>query len=435
VNDAISTWQKKKNENLSESNLHYYNLLIKHISSIPNIENFTYIGNKIISNDDTQLSFEIHCRYNKEEELEILFNDVSKTKIEEKQNAEFKYKTLFLSKVAHEFKNPLICIAELINQSLESLPKDTEIIEIRKNLDQARSLSNFLQILIKDLNYFSEGNCGKISEHSLNETNILEVMSFCQSITNSLLQKSNKQDTVKLKINIDKNVPKKILTDEWRLKQILINLLSNSVKFTLFGEIQLFLYLENLDNVKYVKFLISDTGVGIKPDNFCRLFKPFNKDLNSNSKYNEFGSGLGLSLCKEISEKLGPGLKFDSKEGEGSSFWFHIPLLLNTNTPEVDLHMTEKCDEVSILLIDDNSHLSKFENDNNNNNSSDDNLCKYSINGSNTAKTIVYDKPFLRPNIWNYIININEFNLNCLNENNLSVDNLMSIRSNGSSVK
>jgi signal transduction histidine kinase len=406
---------------------------VKNISIIPNIENFTYIGNKIISHEDSQLSYEIHCRFNKEEEeLEILFNDVSKTKNEEKHNAEFKYKTLFLSKVAHEFKNPLICIAELINQSMECLPEKTELIEVRENLEQARSLSDFLQILIKDLNYFSETNCGKITDHTLNETNIEEVMKFCENITNSLLKKSNKQDTVKLKVIIDKNVPKKILTDEWRLKQILINLLSNSVKFTIFGEIRLFICIENFDNLNYVKYLISDTGVGIRPDNFCKLFQPFNKDLNGNSKINEFGSGLGLSLCKDISEKLGPGLKFDSKEGEGSSFWFHTPLSSYTNNYEVDLQLTENKDELTLLLIEDKNYLTKF---NFENKSCDGNFYNYSIKRSNTPNTIVYDQPLQRPINSFCTQNTNEFSLSSQIENNMCKDNLMFIPSNESSVK
>jgi signal transduction histidine kinase len=289
------------------------------------------------------MSFEIHCRYissNQEGEINILLNDVSRIKLKEKQNAEFKYKTLFLSKVAHEFKNPLICISELINQSYESLPKKmSEEIDISKNLKQVKNLSNFLLILIKDLNYFSESLTGKLTVFEKNETDLLDLVCFSKHITKTLLQKSNKLVSVDIVINFDPQVPDKIVTDEWRLKQILINLLSNSVKFTLFGKIVLDISMEEIDNKSCIKFLVHDTGVGIKSENFESLFKPFQKDQYN--KNNEMGSGLGLSICKEIASILGMGMNFQSKEGEGSTFWFHIPIVIkpiasknNTLTPK-----------------------------------------------------------------------------------------------------
>ncbi len=101
-------------------NENFLNIFVKHISNFPENNNFILIGYKTIEIEETEINFEIYCRYKKtdeENELEILFNDITRIKMNEKQNAEFKYKSLFLSKVAHEFKNPLICITELINQS------------------------------------------------------------------------------------------------------------------------------------------------------------------------------------------------------------------------------------------------------------------------------------------------------------------------------
>jgi two-component sensor histidine kinase len=110
------------------------------------------------------MNFEIHCRYNSsnpEAELEILYNDVTRTKTNEKHKAEYKYKTLFLSKVAHEFKNPLICISELIDQSIENLPMEVMVKNnISSNLKQIKALSSNLHILIKDLNFYSQSSLG-----------------------------------------------------------------------------------------------------------------------------------------------------------------------------------------------------------------------------------------------------------------------------------
>src|SRR5690606_13375170 len=88
----------------------------KCLSKVSGTDNFIFIGDAAIEVEDCEFSFEIFCRSNSKgdsSELDLLFNDVTRSKLIEKQNAEFQYKTLFLSKVAHEFKNPLICISEL----------------------------------------------------------------------------------------------------------------------------------------------------------------------------------------------------------------------------------------------------------------------------------------------------------------------------------
>lgn len=225
------------------------NNLIKSFSKISSIENFIYIGDISYIIDENEIYYEVLCRHNfsdAEGSLEILFNDVTRVRQREKQNAEFKYKSLFLSKVAHEFKNPLICITELINQSCEILPRKAKRNQkIMSNLEQTKSLSNFMQILIKDLNYFSESQIGKTIEYTYKETDLFELLDFCDKIKNTLLLKSNKKEKIEFMIKRCENIPDKITTDESRLKQLLVNLLSNSVKFTLHGQIKLEICIEN----------------------------------------------------------------------------------------------------------------------------------------------------------------------------------------------
>ncbi len=263
----------------------------------------------------------------------------------EKQNAEFKYKTLFLSKVAHEFKNPLICITELIHQLSENLILNNEAI---KTISQIKSMSNFLLVLVKDLNYFSETQIGKNIVFENKEIDLDELLNFCKEITDSLILKSNKANSVKFNIT-KKETPIKFIVDEWRLKQVLLNILSNAVKFTNYGEINLDVILEkNLDTLdkQRIKFCVSDTGVGIKEENFDNLFGPFSKGNNND---NDLGSGLGLSVASEISGKLGEKLQFSSTYGEGSRFWFSIPYSsprilsnFNINIFEPDCENTSK---------------------------------------------------------------------------------------------
>jgi hypothetical protein len=224
--------------------------------------------------------------------------------------------------VAHEFKNPLICISELIDQSIENIPKEVKVKNnIGTNLKQIKALSSYLHILIKDLNFYSQSSLGILTTFVKEETNLFDLIDFCKNITNTLIFKSNKLKAIDLLINIDRDVPQKILTDESRLKQLLINLLSNAVKFTLYGHILLdvSMHKSTLGDPPLIKFMIKDTGVGIKADNFEEL-------INSNKieKNEEEGGSFGLTISREIAQKLGKGLQFKSQYGHGTNFWFFI---------------------------------------------------------------------------------------------------------------
>jgi signal transduction histidine kinase len=321
--------------------------------------NFSPIGEVSFTQGGQELFFELNCRLN-QDHLELLFNDVTRTKLIEKANDELKQKSLFFSKITHEFKNPLICVCELINQTYDMVSEsETENKILFSNLDQIKSLANYLQILIKDFTHFSENQFGEITTFEEQETDLFSVVDFCKKICNSLLIKSNKNENIQCNFNIDKSVPKKIKTDEWRLKQILINLLSNSIKFTLLGKITLDVSLdEQLDFLKSrsnqnnrIKFEVKDTGLGMKEDVFKDLSSPFKKVFCKEiKKQNQLGCGLGLSIANEIASKLGEGLECESKLGEGTTFWFYIP---------IKNELIVKEPEVSLLVIDDQEDDSK----------------------------------------------------------------------------
>jgi two-component system, sensor histidine kinase and response regulator len=244
--------------------------------------------------------------------------------MKEKKNAEYKYKTGLLSKVAHEFKNPLICISELIDQTVENLPKEVNnSSNLSTNLKQIKALCNYLHILMKDFNFYSQSNQGSLTTFNRQETSLVDLIDFCKNITNTLIIKSNKSRAIDLLINVDRDVPSKIITDESRLKQLLVNLLSNAVKFTLYGHILLDVSIQKntLDKIPLIKFMVKDTGVGIKTDKFEKLLK-------ASENYEEKQGGcFGLAISHEIAQKLGRGLQFKSQIGQGSNFWFYIDAL------------------------------------------------------------------------------------------------------------
>jgi anti-sigma regulatory factor (Ser/Thr protein kinase)/CheY-like chemotaxis protein len=237
-----------------------------------------------------------------------------------------KYKTLFLSKIAHEFKNPLLCISELVEQVHDNLMTNKQIIIQNNNseiLKQIKALSNYLIILVKDMDFFSQKNSGTIQKKiEPDKVELNGIVKFCIDIVNALISKSQKQANINFQVIQDIILPTYITTDEIKLKQILINLLSNAVKYTYSGSIILKITLDNI----HLKFQVEDTGKGISENQKDKIFTPFSNEFD---KLNKVSSGLGLSIVKELVELLGSKIEYTSTVGKGSSFWFS--LLLDEN--------------------------------------------------------------------------------------------------------
>lgn len=345
----------------SPDNINYSNILNKFrrkVSKIHGISKFLYIGEKCVqiyeeSGEIFENYYEIFCRCNVGEEnpdnmeLHLMVNDVTRSKYHQKKESEFQYKSLFFSKVAHELKNPLICIAELASQISASqifpdssfemenrenrensnlnkigfFPERKNINKVFKTIGRIKAMSNYLILQVKDLEYFSQSLNNSFISFEKKETNLDEVLELCKEIANSLLKKFNKKSAVEFSIKKSDQIPGVINTDELRLKQILINLISNAIKFTIFGKINLVLNVE--DNK--LKFMVEDTGTGISEEKQKNLFKPFTKESDFN---NVLGCGLGLSVVRDLTNKLGDDIQFKSSSS-GTSFWFFIKL--NTN--------------------------------------------------------------------------------------------------------
>jgi signal transduction histidine kinase/CheY-like chemotaxis protein len=290
---------------------------------------FHYLGSTIFITDNcSKIYFEVFGRRiteGEEDQFEFLFNDVTRVKQQEEANADFKYKTLFLSKVAHEFKNPILCITELVTEIKEDIEsnQDREQVSNRKHLTdilkQIKSISDYLLILIKDLDYFSQKsvkNAKNVLERS--QVNLDEIVEFCNNIVYSLIRKLNKDKDVVFTVDINETVPRYLNSDETKLKQVLVNLLSNSVKYTYKGFISL-----SIDYVnREFKFHIKDTGKGISDIQKRNLFIPFS--IENSSSF--ISAGLGLYIVKEIIELMGSSISYSSKLGAGSEFWFNISI-------------------------------------------------------------------------------------------------------------
>jgi signal transduction histidine kinase len=314
--------------------------ILKNYIKFNPLSDFCHFGQILIDKDnDTESFFEVYLRLpnfinSDEHEIEVLLIDVTHSVVHEKNKSEFKYKSIFFSKVAHEFKNPLICMNEIVTQ-IDNFKETNRISfpeEVQDNLNYLKSMSNFLLVLVKDLDYFSQCQIGKNIQTEVNEVNITELLKFCSEVANCLLKKYNKFGKIQFNIKREADINRSnlyLISDENRLKQILINLISNAIKFTIFGEITL--EVKPLEN-NSLRFSVTDTGSGIKEEKLKNLFLPYQK---GQSKNNENGAGLGLSIVNDLAYSLGSEIKFES-DTNGSKFWFD----LLTSNPEIkDKHI------------------------------------------------------------------------------------------------
>jgi signal transduction histidine kinase len=291
-------------------------------------DGFIFLGTKCfyLDEENETIYYEIFGRCFKSEKsefFEFIFNDVSRSTLINEANIEFKYKSLFLSKVAHEFKNPLLCISELADQvsdliRFENGSVDNTTASIKVTIQQIKAMSDYLIILVKDMDYFSQNNSNKNQFAKLEKdlVKLDDIINFCKDVTNGLLKKFQKENLVNFSVcysNID-NIPKDLFVDEIKLKQILINLLSNSVKYTNNGSI--LLRITGQDGS--LEFTIKDTGNGISDHVKTRLFTPFSAKFGNNT----VSSGLGLTIVKDILELFGSRLDYETAPNQGTTFTF-----------------------------------------------------------------------------------------------------------------
>ena len=260
----------------------------------------------------------------KDRAIEILIYDVTEIKLAEKKMIENKYKQKLLAKIAHEFKTPLITIISLIQnlQEIQNIRDD----RLYSKLNQISNLSNFSVVLVDDLILYVSDLCD--FKTNLKIINLRELMNFSYEILKTLIQcNETKVNSIETLIKIDKNIDKvKILSHDTSLKQIFLNFISNSVKFTKYGFIKM--KAKILKDEDYVEISVKDRGSGIKEQDYFRLFKDkiTKFDLNIEDDYNIKGSGLGLSICNVLVNSLDHKIGYKSNKKEGSKFFIKIKI-------------------------------------------------------------------------------------------------------------
>ena len=264
-----------------------------------------------------------------------------------------KYKRNNSNKVVISSTKILNQITKLDNQSrdidinLENEKHDASANKVNKEKDETlqsisivNSLCNYLLILIEDLNAYVKLNNKEFKNETksiiLQEELLVEILNFCYLIFYTKQKFNPNKQNIRIKLEYITNIENiKIRTNDTKLKQLIINLLSNAYKFTSNGDIVLSAVL-NVDNSKkaFIRVSVRDSGCGLTNEEIASLFQPF-KQISKNQNLNNHGSGLGLTIVKEISEELGYQIKIDSKIDIGTVFYFDIPYnIMNEQIPE-----------------------------------------------------------------------------------------------------
>ncbi len=257
-------------------------------------------------------------------------------------------KSSFLAMMSHEIRTPMNgvvgCASLLEFTSLDDEQKDL--------LKTIQTSAENLMVIINDILDFSKIEAGKIqleeSDFDLRE---------CVEDSLDLFRFEANRKGLELAYEIEEHVPEQVVGDVTRLRQILINLVGNAIKFTEDGEVVVrvrAMSVDLADSICRLDFSVSDTGVGISQQAMENLFKPFSQaDSSTTRRFG--GTGLGLTICKLLSKLMKGGISVASRPGEGSTFAFNVQLGLGvTATGDQEALDHALFEKRSVLIVDDN---------------------------------------------------------------------------------
>ena len=256
-------------------------------------------------------------------------------------------KSQFLATISHEIRTPLNGIIG-ISEILKETPLSNEQKKLINSLQKSNTILHSLINDVLDLTQIEEN---KIILNNSNFNLHKEIMSLLEI---SKIQTTEQKPDVEILMEIDDDIPQTIKCDLVRLKQIILNLINNAIKFTQAGHIKLKVYHQksNGDHI-VLNFEIEDTGIGITEENQKRLFDKFFRIKEVNVE----GTGLGLIIAKNLIEKMGGQINFTSSHGKGTTFFFQILAEKGDITQYVTNQsgMTEnQSGSLSILVAEDN---------------------------------------------------------------------------------
>ena len=304
------------------------------------------------------LAFTSVIQYLKKSTQEKTLHEQESRQIAETERLANQAKSEFLAQMSHEIRTPINAVLGM-NEMILHKAKDKEILDYSHNIKRA---GKSLLVLINSILDFSKIEDGKMEllPVKYNTSDLLENLKI------SVVQRA-KEKGLGFNICADKDLPAELYGDDLRISQVIINLLTNAVKYTDKGSVTLDISVKSREADKVTLFVqVIDTGIGIREEDLPKLFTSFER-LEENKNRTIEGTGLGLAITTKLLEMMGSKLEVKSTYGDGSNFYFDLVQTVVDDTPMDKSAMTAKTEEAEedassgavypnakVLVVDDN---------------------------------------------------------------------------------
>lgn len=286
-------------------------------------------------------------------EMEMQNQNIASQKLRAEESG--KIKEQFLANMSHEIRTPLNSIMGMSY----ILKKNEHYPEQKQYFDAICQSSENLLIILNDILDLSRLESGKIEIEKVPFRPVDELMKLRE-----LLKYKAEEKGIDLNCELHPGIPEILVGDPVKLNQILLNLTGNAIKFTEKGKIKVSIFPKQIDEgMVNIEFSVKDTGIGIPEDRLDKIFESFTQaESNTSRKYG--GTGLGLTISKQLIQLQNGDIQVESKPGEGSTFTFQIPFQIGK---EKDIHVKQsalidrKLKNLKILLVEDNEFNSIVE--------------------------------------------------------------------------